>query len=100
MAANTHRSLFPISDLRIYTLYLDAEIENFRSHIKRRLCDRRHSWCGLELQERSEWRAMDPDMRWSFSNTTLCVYTVSPYTLLFGVQLRLTTKLTNLMIGC
>ena len=72
------------SDKPFVHIYLSANFENFKSyddieHMKRLLCYRRHSLCGLELHERSDWRATAPDMHRSFSDTTLCAYTASPY---------------------
>ena len=49
---------------------------------------RRHSLSGLELQERSNWRTMSPDMLRSFSDTKLCVYCKPLYTSTSGVQLH------------
>ena len=48
-------------------------------HIERLLYYWRHSLCGLELHERSDWRATATDMHWLFFDTTL-LYTASPYT--------------------
>ena len=48
-------------------------------HIERLLCYRRHFLCGLELHERSNW---------SFSDTTLCVYTASPYSAIWCTTTR------------
>ena len=53
----------------------------------------RHSLCGLELHERSNWEAMASDMHWSFSDITVSLYIYS----LFGAQLQMITKITYLM---
>ena len=39
----------------------------------------KHYLCGLELHEKSYWRAMVPDTHCSLSGTTLCAYTASLY---------------------
>ena len=72
MAPNMHHSLFMTSHLA----YLHTELENYMSymdiqHIKRLLYYQRDSLCGLELHERSDWRATAPDTHQSFSDTTL-----------------------------
>ena len=54
----------------------------------------RYSLCGLELQERSNWRAKGPDILWYKIG---CLYCKPVHTSLFGGQLRMTTKLTYLM---
>ena len=46
-------------------------------HIERLFYYRRHSLCGLELHERSNWRATAPDIHQSFSDTTLDAYTAN-----------------------
>ena len=48
-------------------------------HIEWPLYYRRHSLSSLELQERSDWKAMAADTHQSFSYTTLCAYTASLY---------------------
>ena len=83
MAPNVHCSLFPISSSCIY-MYLHVQLEKYRSymdiqHIKRLLYYQRHFLCVLELHERSHSRATAPDTHLSFSDTTLCAYTVSLY---------------------
>ena len=80
MAPEMHCNLFLISHLCVLTRIT----WNFRSyvnvqHIKRLLYYRRHFLYSLELHERSDWRAMFPDMYQSFSDTTLCTYNASAY---------------------
>ena len=50
--------------------------------------------CSLGLHERSDWRAMDPDKHWWIPDRILCMYCNPIHTLLFGMQVRMTTKLT------
>ena len=47
---------------------------------------RTHSLCGLELRDRSNWSATAPKTQESFSNTSLCAYTVSPYICSFRIE--------------
>ena len=61
---------------------------------------RRHSLYDLELHERSNWRAITPEMHQSFLDTTLsCVYCKPVHTSppVFHAQLHMTTKLTYLI---
>ena len=83
VSPNMHCSLFLRSHLFVYSCIRHI-LETFRSyvyvqHIERLLYYWRYSLCGLELHERSNWRATTPDMLWSFSDTTLCANTPSPY---------------------
>ena len=102
ISPNTHPILFPISHLcaltrttwKVLVIY-----ERSAWSIKRLLHYCRHSWCSLDLLERSDWRATAPDTYRSSSDTTLCAYTSSPYMHAspIGAQLRMPTKLTYLM---
>ena len=49
-------------------------------HIERLLYYRRHSLCGLEFHERSDWRATVPDTHQLFFDTTLCVRILQDHT--------------------
>ena len=67
-------------------------------HIKQLLYYRRHSLHGLELHEKSDWRATALHTHCGHSLIQYCrVYIARPYIYCFGVQLRVTTKLTWLM---
>ena len=66
-------------------------------HTEQLLYYQSHSSCALELYETPYWRVTAPDTHQSFFDTTLCAYTASLYTSLFGAQLRNTTKLTHLI---
>ena len=103
MAPNVHRSLFLICNLHVR----NPSIENWRSymdilHFEQLLYYWRHTLCGFELDQRSDWRATAPDMHQLFSDTTLsCIYFKPVHALLFVAQLHvcMTTKLTYLMTG-
>ena len=95
MAPNTYHSFF----LNTICACLHASLKNYKlhmgvEHIKWLLYYRAHSLSGLDLQERSKCRATVPYSNRSFSDTKLCVDCKPMHTLLFGVQLRITTKLT------
>ena len=82
MDSNTPHSVFMIIHLCILT----CKPEKYRSHtymnvehMKQLLYYQRHSLCGLQLHERSDWWTKAPDRHWSFYDTTLCAYTASPY---------------------
>ena len=87
MATNTHCSLFPTRHLYILTHILENNGHACKDilHIERLLYYQRHSSCGLELYERSNWKATATDMHQLFTDATLCVYTASPYILPFLV---------------
>ena len=55
--------------------------------------------CALALHERSFWRAVVPDTLQLFSDTTLCAILEALHTLLFGAQLRMTTKVTYCILS-
>ena len=76
MASTTHRSLFPLKHLCVLT----CMCRSYRDvlHIERLFNYRRYPLCGLELRERSCWRATASDIHRSFSDTTLCAYPANP----------------------
>ena len=109
MAPNTHCSLFQICHSCIY---FHAYLENYRLymymdvlhmdvlHMEQLLHYQRHSLCGLELYERSNWRAMAPDTHHGCSLTQHCPpYTASLYIHCYLVHnyACMSTKLTQ---GC
>ena len=58
-------------------------------HIKRLLYYQRHFLSGLELHERSDWRATATDTHQLYSDTICSSLYIHWY--IFGVQLRMTT---------
>ena len=77
MPPNMHRSVLLISHLCMCTWNLRSYVDI--QHIEWLLYYQRHSLCGLEFHERSDWRATAPDTHQLFSYTTLCVYIASSY---------------------
>ena len=78
MAPNMHCSLFsnqPIVHTYMHTLKNTGHIWMFcMTALLFETCSH-----GLELYERSNWRATAPNTHWWFSDTTLCAFTASLY---------------------
>ena len=65
--------------------------------LKQLLYYQRDTLCSLELHEISDWTARAQNTHQSFSETTLCVYSATPYIHRYLVHNYTTTKLIYLM---
>ena len=95
MAPNVHCSVFPISNLCVLTC-ITCELQTLyeRSAIEQLLYYWRHSLRGLELHERSVWRATEGGRHASvvFQYKIVYIYGKPIHTWLFGAQPRVTTN--------
>ena len=60
-----------------YMYNLKVQVMYGCQHIEQLFYYWRHSLCGFDLHERSDWRAMAQNTQQSFSDKTLCAYTAS-----------------------
>ena len=90
MAPNTCCILFPICHLCVLFMHNLKTTGPYTDvlHIKQLLYYQKHSLCGLELHEKSDWRAIASD---THRCPNIHVY------IAIGVQLSMTTELTYLV---